>query len=186
MKIALIDNDDSFIHNLKQLFIQAGAKDVKIINYRDATLNNLAYYDKLVFGPGPGVPSDYPDIIKLIQELNSSKSILGVCLGFQFIIEAFGGSLTRHETVKHGIVKEISHNGNSVLYQNIPSPFQVGLYNSWIADVLTNEIEITATSGKIPMSVQHKQLDITGVQYHPESFLTPQGKQIIQNWLFVN
>lgn len=184
MKIALVDNDDSFIHNLKQLFEQAGANDLHILNYRNARIENLFSFDKLVFGPGPGVPADYPEILGLIKEINSSKPVLGVCLGFQFIIEAFGGTLIRRENVKHGVIKEVIHKNNSVLFQNVPNPFKAGLYNSWVAYEIPEKISITSSAGDIPMSLEHNELEIKGVQFHPESFLTPDGKTIIRNWLF--
>jgi anthranilate synthase component 2 len=154
-------------------------------------------YDKIILSPGPGIPSEAGMLLPLIKEYASSKSILGVCLGHQAIGEAFGGTLTNLSTVFHGVATPITlldrasplpaeHPRENELFQDLPSTINVGRYHSWVLDDqnFPAELEITARdANNYIMSLQHKTFDIQGVQFHPESVLTPDGEKIISNWL---
>jgi anthranilate synthase component 2 len=161
-------------------------------------LEKVKEYDKIILSPGPGIPSEAGLLIPLIKEYASSKSILGVCLGHQAIGEAFGGKLINLSRVYHGVatpVKILNENGdgkNSAnkhdkdLFEDLPSEFEVGRYHSWIVseENFPGELTITARDeNNYIMALQHKQYDVQGVQFHPESVLTPLGEQILRNWL---
>ncbi len=185
MNIALIDNYDSFTYNLAHLMREAGATVTVLRNDR-FRLPDLAPFDKIALSPGPGIPSEaglMPDVIKAYA---ASKPILGVCLGHQAIAEAFGGSLLNLRSVFHGVATPVTITAEDYLFQGLPATIDVGRYHSWIVDAsnLPPCFEVTSISdeGQI-MSLRHRELDIRGIQFHPESVLTPQGKTIINNWL---
>ena len=147
---------------------------------------NSWWYDKILLSPGPGIPSESGLLLPLIKTYAATKSILGVCLGQQAIAEAFGGSLTNLSKVYHGIATPIELIGESNLFEGLPTTFQVGRYHSWVVNEqdLPAELKITSkdADGYI-MSLEHTSYDVKGVQYHPESVLTPDGAKIIGNWL---
>jgi anthranilate synthase component 2 len=195
MKILVFDNYDSFTYNLVHL-VQKIVKD-KLEVYRNdqIPLEKVKEYDKIILSPGPGIPKEAGLLLPLIKAYAATKSILGVCLGHQGIGEAFGGSLINLSTVYHGvstpvkIVKRHTANGKQVsndLFVNLPDEIEVGRYHSWIVseENFPKELDITARdeNGYI-MAMQHKKYDVQGVQFHPESVLTPDGEAILRNWL---
>lgn len=186
MKILLFDNYDSFTYNLVHLVNELGYQDVDVFRNDKISLEEINKYDKIILSPGPGIPSEAGLLLPLIERYAASKSILGVCLGHQAITEAFGGKLTNLEYVYHGVATPINIVAEDKLFKDLPGTLEVGRYHSWIADkkYFPEELVITATdeNGEI-MALKHKTLDIHGVQFHPESVLTPLGKQMIQQFL---
>ena len=194
MKILVFDNYDSFTYNLVHLVEKIIGEKVDVFRNDQMPLENILIYDKIILSPGPGLPSEAGMLLPLIKQYASSKSILGVCLGHQAIGEVFGGRLTNLTKVYHGVaspVKIIPQNPQNVsvnadLFSGIPDGFMAGRYHSWVIDPdgFPNSLEVTATdaSGHI-MALLHKHYDVLGVQFHPESVLTPFGEQIMRNWL---
>ncbi len=190
MKILLFDNYDSFTYNLYQCIRKSTKDSVDVYRNDTISLDKIAEYDKIILSPGPGLPAESGILLPLIREFASSKSILGVCLGHQAIAECFGGKLELLETVYHGVATSIEINGHAKkrndLYKNLHSALQVGRYHSWIVskENFPEELEITATDSEgTIMGLQHKKYDIQGVQFHPESIMTPEGNQMITNFL---
>ena len=185
MKIALIDNYDSFTYNLYHLVKELNT-DVDVLKNDGFELTTLAAYDGILLSPGPGVPEEAGLLLDVIKKYAPTKPILGVCLGEQAIAEAFGGELTNLDKVYHGIQSPIDIVRDSPIFQHIPHEIQVGRYHSWVVSLqnLPRCLETTALSkdGNI-MAIQHKRYQVYGIQFHPESILTPSGKQIVQNWL---
>ena len=187
MKILVFDNYDSFTYNLVQL-IREIAVDAKVEVFRndEITLEAVKAYDKILLSPGPGIPSESGLLLPLIKEYAPSKSIFGVCLGQQAIAESFGGNLSNLSKVYHVIATPIHLPNSSSLFEGLPNTFNVGRYHSWIVNEndLPSDLIITSKDeeGYI-MSLEHKTYDVKGVQYHPESVLTPEGAKIIANWL---
>ena len=187
MKILVFDNYDSFTYNLVQL-IKEIAVDAKVEVFRndEITLEAVKAYDKILLSPGPGIPSESVLLLPLIKEYAPSKSIFGVCLGQQAIGESFGGSLSNLSKVYHGIATPIHLTNSSSLFEGLPNTFSVGRYHSWIVNEkdLPSDLIITSKDEEdYIMSLEHKTYDVKGVQYHPESVLTPDGAKIIANWL---
>ncbi|HUQ65175.1 MAG TPA: aminodeoxychorismate/anthranilate synthase component II [Flavitalea sp.] len=187
MKILVFDNYDSFTYNLVHLVEKILPVRVDVFRNDQISLEKIKEYDKIILSPGPGVPTEAGLLLPLIKEYASSKCILGVCLGHQAIGEAFGGELINLSTVYHGIATNCKIIGNSSeLFTGLPSEIEIGRYHSWIVskDKFPDVLEITAEdeNGYI-MAMQHKTYDIQGVQFHPESVLTPEGEAIMKNWL---
>jgi len=195
MKVLVFDNYDSFTYNLVHLVEKILHQKVDVHRNDQLPLDKVAAYDKIILSPGPGIPSEAGMLLPLIKEYAASKSILGVCLGHQAIGEAFGGKLVNLSTVYHGVatpVKKVSagkallKEGKESLFEGLPEEFEVGRYHSWIVseEGFPEELEVTAKDeqGYI-MALQHKSYDVQGVQFHPESVLTPQGEVILRNWL---
>lgn len=187
MKILVFDNYDSFTYNLVHLVEKITGEKVDVYRNDKITLEDVAAYDKIILSPGPGIPQEAGLLLPLIKEYAATKAILGVCLGHQAIAEAFGGSLINLSTVYHGVATPIKIlSNNSKILKNLPSTIEVGRYHSWIVDEQSfpAALEITAIdeNGYI-MALQHKTLDVQGVQFHPESVLTPDGEKILRNWL---
>lgn len=190
--IALIDNYDSFTYNLVQLVEQAGARVTVLRNDRFA-LPDLAVYDKLLLSPGPGIPGEAGLLLPVIKTYASSKPILGVCLGEQAIGEAFGAKLCNLSDVFHGVQTEISlpslqhpELADDYLFDGLPPRMAVGRYHSWVVsrDGLPDTLDVTAVSDEgLIMGLRHRTLDVHGIQFHPESVLTPLGERIIRNWI---
>ncbi|HMI78926.1 MAG TPA: aminodeoxychorismate/anthranilate synthase component II [Ferruginibacter sp.] len=189
MKILVFDNYDSFTYNLVHLVEKITGEKVDVYRNDQIALADVAVYDKIILSPGPGIPAEAGLLLPLIKEYASSKSILGVCLGHQAIGQAFGGTLINLDTVYHGVATpvRILKTGSQILH-GLPDPLEVGRYHSWIVsdDKFPDELEVTARDehGYI-MGLQHKQFDVQGVQFHPESVLTPDGEKILRNWLTV-
>lgn len=187
MKILVFDNYDSFTYNLVHLVKQLTDAQVDVHRNDQIPLEKVAGYDKIILSPGPGVPSEAGLLLPLIHEYASSKSILGVCLGHQAIGETFGGTLVNLSTVYHGVALPcLVQKSDANLFRGMLPQFPVGRYHSWVVEKesLPEEIEVTAVDehGYV-MALQHRTLDVQGVQFHPESVLTPDGKTIIANWL---
>ena len=185
--IALIDNYDSFTYNLAHLVKELGAK-VTVFRNDKFTLDQLEEFDKILLSPGPGIPSEsglLPDVIRVYA---GKKPILGVCLGEQAIGEFFGARLTNLSKVFHGLQKpvKILRPKGDYLFKGLPEWIPVGRYHSWVVDAegLPDCLEVTAIREEnYIMGLRHKEYDVQGVQFHPESVLTPNGREILRNWL---
>lgn len=198
MKILVFDNYDSFTYNLVHLVEKITHEKVDVYRNDEIALEKVANYDKIILSPGPGIPEEAGLLLPLIKQYASTKSILGVCLGHQAIGEAFGGTLVNLSTVFHGVASKIQVGSGqwvvgsehreirSKLFDGLPDEIEVGRYHSWIVsdEGFPEELEITARDeyGYI-MALQHKSFDVQGVQFHPESVLTPEGEKIMRNWL---
>jgi len=184
-KILVIDNYDSFTYNLVHYLEDLGC-DVTVKRNDQLSLIEVADYQKILLSPGPGIPDEAGLLKEIIKEYASTKSILGVCLGQQAIAEVFGGSIVNLDTVYHGVATDVSITvDNESLFNGLDEIIKVGRYHSWVvANDLPDELEATSfdKNGQI-MSLRHKTYDVKGVQYHPESVLTPDGKKILENWI---
>jgi anthranilate synthase component II len=203
-KILVFDNYDSFTYNLVHLVEKIIHEKVDVYRNDQIALEKVKEFDKIILSPGPGIPEEAGLLLPLIKEYASSKSILGVCLGHQAIGQAFGGKLINLSSVFHGVatpVKVVKRQTSNVkdddvsrfiahvsrdLFENLPNELEVGRYHSWVVskENFPGELEITAEdqNGMI-MALQHKTYDVQGVQFHPESVLTPKGEDIMRNWL---
>lgn len=185
MKIVIIDNYDSFTYNLSHLLKELGA-EVDVVRNDKFELKDLEQYDKIVLSPGPGIPSEAGLLLDVIRTYAGRKPILGVCLGHQAIGEVFGASLENLKEVYHGVQTEGTQLGNDYIFEGLPERVMIGRYHSWVVakDSVPECLEVTAMSddGEI-MAMRHRQYDIHGIQFHPESVLTPEGKTIVGNFL---
>lgn len=185
MKIAIIDNYDSFTYNLSHLVKELGA-EVSVMRNDQFAMNDLQAYDKIILSPGPGIPSEAGLLLDVIRTYAGKKPMMGVCLGHQAIGEVFGAELTNLSEVYHGVQTEGTQLGNDPIFATLPERIAMGRYHSWVVsrNHFPQCLEITALSddGMI-MALRHKQYNIHGIQFHPESVLTPQGRTIIDNWL---
>lgn len=185
MKIVIIDNYDSFTYNLAHLVKELGA-DVTVLRNDQFHLDELDTYDKIILSPGPGIPSEAGLLLDVIKAYAGKKSMLGVCLGHQAIGEVFGGQLTNLSDVFHGVATEGTQFGNDPIFSGLPKRITMGRYHSWVVskEGFPECLEITAESdeGQI-MALKHKDYDIHGIQFHPESVLTAEGTTIVKNWL---
>jgi anthranilate synthase component 2 len=183
--IVVIDNYDSFTYNLVHYLEDLNAK-VTVYRNDEFELEELEKFDKILLSPGPGIPDEAGLLKAVIQKYASSKSILGICLGQQAIGEVFGGNLINLEKVYHGVSSKVKITKEDTLFNDLPNEFEVGRYHSWVINTedFPEVLEITAVdeNGEI-MSIKHTVYDVKGVQYHPESVLTPNGKKILENWL---
>ncbi|MEO7768361.1 MAG: aminodeoxychorismate/anthranilate synthase component II [Ferruginibacter sp.] len=190
MKILVFDNYDSFTYNLVHLVEKILHQKVDVFRNDQLALEKVKAYDKIILSPGPGIPEEAGLLLPLIREYAASKSILGVCLGHQAIGEAFGGTLINLDKVYHGIATPINIvNKKSSILKGLGNNIEVGRYHSWIVDDknFPEELEITATDDNgFIMGLQHKTYDVQGLQFHPESVLTPSGEKIMRNWLEVD
>ncbi len=184
-KVIIIDNYDSFTYNLVHYLEDLNAA-VTVFRNDEFELNELEKFDKILLSPGPGIPEEAGLLLDVIKKYASTKSILGICLGQQAIGEVFGGSLINLEKVYHGVATNVKVTREDSLFNQLPGEFEVGRYHSWVINPVDfpEVLEITSVdeNGEI-MSIRHKTFDVKGVQYHPESILTPHGKQILKNWL---
>ena len=185
MKIVIIDNYDSFTYNLSHLIKEIGA-EVTVIRNNQFTLNQLERFDKIVLSPGPGIPSEAGLLLDVIKTYKGRKPILGVCLGHQAIGEVFGGTLENLSDVFHGVATEGTQFSNDYIFDPLPKRITMGRYHSWVVsrENFPTCLEVTAVSdeGQI-MALKHKNYDIHGIQFHPESVLTPEGKTILRNFI---
>ncbi len=185
MKIVIIDNYDSFTYNLAHLVKELGAE---VIVYRNDQfqLNQLEPFDKIILSPGPGIPSEAGLLLDVIKAYAGKKPILGVCLGHQAIGEYFGGKLTNLSEVFHGVATEGTQLANDYIFDSLPRRIVMGRYHSWVVDRenFPDCLEVTAESdeGQI-MALRHRHYDIHGIQFHPESVLTPEGRVMVDNFL---
>ncbi len=189
MKILVFDNYDSFTYNLVHLVEKIVDDKVDVFRNDKIPLEKVAEYDKIILSPGPGIPEEAGLLLPLIKEYAARKSILGVCLGHQAIGEAFGATLTNLTNVFHGVATSCQLSSvNSPLFKGLPQCLEIGRYHSWVVDkkAFPDELEITAEDDNgFIMGLQHKTYDVQGVQFHPESVLTPMGETILRNWLQV-
>ena len=187
MKIVIIDNYDSFTYNLSHLIKSLGA-EVDVVRNDQFQLADLESYSKIVLSPGPGIPSEAGLLLDVIRTYAGKKPVLGVCLGHQAIGEVFGGQLENLSEVFHGVATPCHIVVDDPIFSGIDRDITVGRYHSW---VVSNEnlpacLEVTAVSdeGQI-MALRHRELNIRGIQFHPESVLTPDGRKMLQNWMFL-
>ena len=186
MKILIVDNFDSFTYNLHH-YVREFVEDCVVLRSDQISEFDIKNYDKIILSPGPSLPSDHPVIFDVFMRFSKTKSILGICLGHQAIVEFFDGELENLQDVKHGVSSENKIIENDSIFQGIPKEFQIAHYHSWVAkkDSLPNCLLVTSENKDgLIMSVSHKRYDIKGIQFHPESVLTDNGKLIIKNWLF--
>ena len=186
--ILVIDNYDSFTYNLVHAIKKISGLQVDVFRNDEISLEEIEKYDKIVLSPGPGIPEEAGLLLDIIREYGPKKSMLGVCLGHQAIGEAFGGELHNMNRVLHGVATPVNLTANkSQLFNGLPDTFDVGRYHSWIVkkENLPECFEVTSyDSNGLIMSMKHKEYDVQGVQFHPESVLTPLGEKILENWLF--
>ena len=184
-KVLVIDNYDSFTYNLVH-YLEDLDCEVTVKRNDKLTLEEVDNFNKIVLSPGPGIPDEAGLLKDIIKRYAPTKSILGVCLGQQAIGEVFGGKLENLDTVFHGVSTNITQSvDDENLFEGLDKTFEVGRYHSWVVDTnLPDSLEATSfdENGQI-MSLRHKFYDVKGVQYHPESVLTPDGKQILKNWV---
>lgn len=187
MKILLLDNYDSFTYNIAHYLRELTGNEIPVIRNDQISVDEVKAYDAIVLSPGPGLPADAGIMHDLIRKFAATKKILGICLGMQAIGEVFGGTLLNLPSVFHGVATTATIlTPDEILFKGLPKKIVVGRYHSWVVDekTLPSDLEITAIdeSGRI-MALRHKQFDVRGVQFHPESVLTPLGKTMISNWL---
>ena len=209
MRILVFDNYDSFTYNLVHLVERIMRQEVDVYRNDQIALEKVKEYDRIILSPGPGVPEEAGLLLPLVKEYASSKSILGVCLGHQAIGEAFGGKLVNLSEVYHGVAtpvrivsresspdsyrdvngksdSSLTSNGSRDIFEGLPEIFEAGRYHSWIVsdENFPNELEVTARDeNNFIMALHHKTYNVQGVQFHPESVLTPMGEAILRNWL---
>ena len=188
MRVLIIDNNDSFTYNLKH-YIQGFTKNIDVVRVGQLKMDKIPTYEKIILSPGPGLPKEYPCLAQLLNKFSDTQSILGVCLGNQAISEFFGAQLDNLKDVKHGVSTSLVHFSNCPLFNDIPQSIKVGHYHSWVVSEshFPDVLEITSKNSEgLIMSVKHKEFDIRGVQFHPESILTEYGLKLIENWLKIN
>lgn len=186
MKVLLIDNYDSFTFNIVEILRQLNVKDLSIVKNDEISVEMAKIFDKIIISPGPATPQESGNILEIIQQLSPTKSILGICLGHQAIAVAFGGQLQNLAKPFHGFRTKHFITEDCNLFKNLPSEFQIGLYHSWVVEKenLPDCLQIISLSTENNiMSLKHKQFDVQGIQFHPESFITEYGKEIFRNWL---
>ena len=186
MKILVFDNYDSFTYNLVHAVKKLGYTDLEVHRNDQIALEDIARFDKIILSPGPGVPSESGILLDVIRTYAPTKSILGVCLGEQAIAEAFGGTLINLTDVHHGVSSMVDVLEDDILFKGLSKNLEVGRYHSWAVEKATLPACLTITAvdeeGMI-MGLAHKTFDVRGVQFHPESVLTPDGEMMLKNWL---
>lgn len=185
MKILVIDNYDSFTYNLVQYLKDFSAGEVVVRRNDEIELEEIEVFDKILISPGPGLPENAGIIKEVIKQYGSSKPILGVCLGMQAIAEVYGGDLINLDEVYHGVASSMHIEKQDALFNNVSNPTEAGRYHSWaMKDENVADLEVIARSeDDCIMAIRHKEYAVKGVQFHPESVLTPEGKKMIENWL---
>ena len=184
-KILVIDNYDSFTYNLVH-YLEDLNCEVTVYRNDEFDIDEINYFDKILLSPGPGIPDEAGLLKAVIKKYGPTKSIFGVCLGQQAIGEVYGGTLSNLDKVYHGVATMIKTSvDNEILFQGLGQEFEVGRYHSWVVDAtLPDVLEATSfdENGQV-MSLRHKTFDVRGVQFHPESVLTPNGKKMLENWV---
>lgn len=187
MKILLFDNYDSFTYNLVHAVKSLGYTDMDVVRNDKMDLDDVQKYDKIILSPGPGIPEEAGDLLPLIRRYAPTKNILGVCLGHQAIGEVFGAELENIPFVFHGVQTAARIVGNDYIFDGLPQEIQIGRYHSWVVSAdgfPSNVLEITTVDNENNiMAMRHKMWNVHGVQFHPESILTPDGVKIIANFL---
>ncbi|MBO6188324.1 MAG: aminodeoxychorismate/anthranilate synthase component II [Prevotella sp.] len=187
MKIVIIDNYDSFTYNLAHLVRELGT-EVTVVRNDQFNIDDLEDYSKIILSPGPGIPSEAGLLLDVIRTYAGRKPILGVCLGHQAIGEVFGAKLENLSDVFHGVATPCHIVADDPIFSGLDSDITVGRYHSWVVstDALPSCLEVTAVSDEgYIMALRHRELNVRGIQFHPESVLTPDGKKMLQNWLFL-
>lgn len=186
MRVLLLDNIDSFTWNIFH-YLEALGVAVEVIDHHTIELHTVAIYDAVVLSPGPGVPAEAGKLMEVIREaVHRSIPVLGVCLGMQAIAEFFGGSIYNRKLVMHGQQVKIRHN-KSAIFRDLPDTYHVGLYHSWaVSEVLPEVLKSTAHSDDgVMMALEHTQMPVYGVQFHPESILSEYGMELFENFLAI-
>ncbi|WP_234108450.1 MULTISPECIES: anthranilate synthase component II [Chryseobacterium] len=186
MKILVFDNYDSFTYNLVQMIEQIVGQSVSVFKNDQISVKEIEDFDKIILSPGPGIPSEAGILLEVIRNYAGKKPILGVCLGQQAIAEAFGGSLIHLKEIYHGIATESIQTAEHKIFNNLPKKLEVGRYHSWAVNPenFPEELQVTSVDQEgMIMSLKHRVYDLHGVQFHPESILTPLGKKILMNFL---
>ncbi len=186
MKILLVDNYDSFTWNIVQLFHKSGCENIEVIKKDELSLSEVSNFDGVVFSPGPGLPDDSPIMREIVFKFKESLPILGICLGHQAIATSFGAKLKQCDKIIHGVSSEIFKSKDEELFNGIDKSFFAGRYHSWVvsSELFPEELCVTAIDeNQEIMAISHKHFSIKGLQFHPESFMTVDGEQIISNWL---
>lgn len=185
IRVVIIDNYDSFTYNLSHLVKELGA-DVTVYRNDKFQLSQLDEFDRIILSPGPGIPSEAGLLLDVIKAYAGKKPILGVCLGHQAIGEVFGGQLVNLSEVFHGVATDCRIVADDYVFEGLAETVTIGRYHSWVVDAKTMPecLEVTAVSdeGQV-MALRHREYDIHGIQFHPESVLTPDGRKMIGNWL---
>ena len=185
MKIVIIDNYDSFTYNLSHLVKELGA-EVTVLRNDEFELSQLEDYDRIILSPGPGIPSEAGLLLDVIRTYAGKKPILGVCLGHQAISEVFGAKLENLSEVFHGVATNGTQFETDELFADLPSRITMGRYHSWVVskENFPECLEVTAESDEgYIMALRHRRFNIHGIQFHPESVLTPNGRQMLKNWM---
>ncbi|WP_374507100.1 aminodeoxychorismate/anthranilate synthase component II [Flavobacterium sp.] len=184
-KILVIDNYDSFTYNLVH-YLEDLDCEVTVYRNDEFEMEDIAHFDKILLSPGPGIPEEAGLLKQVIQHYGPTKSIFGVCLGQQAIGEVYGGTLSNLDKVYHGVATNVTKAvDDELLFEGLENEFEVGRYHSWVVDAnLPDCLEATSfdENGQL-MSLRHKTYDVRGVQFHPESVLTPNGKKMLENWV---
>jgi anthranilate synthase component 2 len=186
MNILILDNYDSFTYNLVHIVKKLGYQNVSVIRNDKMTVEEVAAFDKILLSPGPGIPSEAGILMDLLRTYNSTKSILGVCLGHQAIAESFGGELFNLSKVVHGKSVKTNLCAPDILFKDVPSSFLSGRYHSWAVkkENLPNDLIVSAEDENgVIMALKHAHYDVRGVQFHPESIMTEYGETMMRNWL---
>ena len=187
MKIVIIDNYDSFTYNLSHLVKELGA-EVTVVRNDQFRLEELEQYSKIILSPGPGIPSEAGLLLDVIRTYAGRKPILGVCLGHQAIGEVFGAKLENLSDVFHGVATPCHIIADDPVFSGLPAEITIGRYHSWVVsrEGMPDCLEITAVSdeGQI-MALRHRELNVRRIQFHPQSVLTPDGRKMLQNWMFL-
>jgi anthranilate synthase component II len=186
MKILVLDNYDSFTYNLVHI-IRALHYPLDVIRNDKMSIEDVARYDKILLSPGPGIPDEAGIMKDVIREYAPTKSILGVCLGHQGIGEVFGATLFNIPKVLHGVTSTTEViDADEYIFNGVPTRFQATHYHSWAVkpETINGDLKVTATNNEgLVMGLRHKRYDVRGVQFHPESIMTPEGPRMIENWL---
>ena len=185
MRVLIIDNQDSFTYNLAH-YVKNLTYSVDVFRENQIDIEALDIYDRIILSPGPGLPNEYPFLRDVIDRYHASSSILGICLGHQVLAEYFKATIENLPVVKHGVTSIIYQRQNCSIFNNVPVSFKIGHYHSWVVSKnnFPRSLEITSTNDEgIITSFKHKQFNVKGVQFHPESILTEYGLQLIKNWL---
>ncbi len=185
-KVLVIDNYDSFVYNLVHYLEDLGC-EVIVKRNDQLALEEVEAFDKVLLSPGPGIPDEAGLLKPIIEKYGASKSIFGVCLGQQAIGEVYGGTLRNLDKVYHGVATAVETTvDDTIIFEDLPKSFEVGRYHSWVVakDGFPDVLEVTAVdeNGQV-MALRHKEYDVRGVQFHPESVLTPEGKKMLKNWV---
>ncbi len=185
MSIVIIDHQDSFTYNIVELLRKIG-KDADVVSIHQPDIDGLSAYDHLILSPGPGFPEDYKRTVQILDAYHTQKKILGICLGHQIIASYFGAKLRNMSKVVHGQAKQVFKTPKAQLFHGLPSSFKAGLYHSWIVsqDDFPAVLQITAQTEKQEiMALSHSEYPIFGVQFHPESYISEYGSQILTNFI---